>query len=417
MKRHRWLKSLRALPMLSLLFAVASNALVFGNSVSAQIAIRADRIYPVSSPMIERGVILIREGKIEAIGPSDQITIPDGYEVREATVVTPGLIDAHSVVGLAGMLNQEQDQDQLDSTSPIQPQLSAVDAYNTQDELVAWLREFGVTTLHTGHAPAALVSGQTAIVKTIGTTVEEATRVPARAVACTLSSDALRSGKESPGTRGKAIAMLRERLVAAREYMNQRSGEAEDETPRDLELETWGLVLERQLALVVTCDRAQDIASALRLAEEFHIDLWLDSAAEAYLLIDEIKEAGVPVIVHASMARAVNDRENLSFENASRLADAGIPIAIQSGYEAYVPKTRVVLFEAGIAAANGLGFDRALASITLWPARILGIDDRVGSLEVGKQADIAMYDGDPFEYTTHCIGTIIDGVVVSEVSR
>lgn len=386
-------------------------------SAQAQIAIRASKIYPVASPMIENGVILIREGKIEAIGKADQIQIPADYEVRQAEVVVPGLIDAHSVVGLAGMLNQEQDQDQLDPTESIQPQLSAVDAYNAQDELVDWLREFGITTIHTGHAPGALVSGQTMIVRTVGTTVEDALRVPARAVACTLSEAGLRSGKESPGTRGKAMAMLRERLIAAQEYLAKQQLEPAERGARDLELETWGKVLNRELALLVTCDRAQDIASALRLKEEFSIDLWLDSAAEAYLMVDEIKAAGVPVLIHPSMTRAVGERENLTFENASLLADAGIPIAIQGGYEAYVPKTRVVLFEAGIAAVNGLGFDRALESITLGPARILGIDAEVGSLEIGKRADLAMYDGDPFEYTTHCIGTIIDGVVVSEVQR
>ncbi|MEZ6108212.1 MAG: hypothetical protein R3B96_19425 [Pirellulaceae bacterium] len=183
------------------------------------------------------------------------------------------------------------------------------------------------------------------VVHTNGNTVEQAMLLPARAVAVTLAEAGRRSGKESPGTRGKAVAMLRERLVAAREYLDKQAGDEESRPARDLELETWGKVLNRELAILVTCDRAQDIASALRLADEFKLDLWLDSAAEAYLLIDEIKQAGVPVIVHASMARAVGERENLTFENAAKLRDAGIPIAIQSGYEAYVPKTRVVLFE------------------------------------------------------------------------
>ncbi|MCA9104149.1 MAG: amidohydrolase family protein [Planctomycetales bacterium] len=391
--------------------------LLGSRTVDAQIAIRAQRAYPVSHEMIEDAVVLVNDGKIQAIGTADTIEIPADYETLEVAVLTPGLIDAHSVVGLAGMLNQEQDQDQLDPTESIQPQLSAVDAYNPHDELVDWLRELGVTTLHTGHAPGALVSGQTMVVHTNGNTVEQAMLLPARAVAVTLAEAGRRSGKESPGTRGKAVAMLRERLVAAREYLDKQAGDEESRPARDLELETWGKVLNRELAILVTCDRAQDIASALRLADEFKLDLWLDSAAEAYLLIDEIKQAGVPVIVHASMARAVGERENLTFENAAKLRDAGIPIAIQSGYEAYVPKTRVVLFEGAIAAANGLGFDRALEAITLGPARILGLDDEIGSLEVGKRADLAFYDGDPFEYTTHCIGTMIDGRIVSRTVR
>ena len=134
----------------------------------------------------------------------------------------------------------------------------------------------------------------------------------------------------------------------------------------------------------------------------------------ATMLLDEIKAAGVPVIVHPTMYRAFGETENLSFETASKLHKAGIPVALQSGYESYVPKTRVVLFEAAVAAANGLTFDQALATITIDAARILGVDGRVGSLEPGKDGDLALYDGDPFEYTSHCTGVIINGQVVSE---
>ena len=115
--------------------------------------------------------------------------------------------------------------------------------------------------------------------------------------------------------------------------------------------------------------------------------------------------------------RAFAERENLSYETASKLVAAGIPVALQSGYESYVPKTRVVLFEAALAAANGLSFDQALRTITIDAARILGIDNRVGSLEVGKDGDVALYDGDPFEYTTHCTACIIAGRIVSDTPR
>ena len=168
---------------------------------------------------------------------------------------------------------------------------------------------------------------------------------------------------------------------------------------------------------MIAADKAQDIASALRLAEEFRLKIWLDSASECYLLLDEIKAANAAVIIHPTMARATGDRENLSFETASKLAEAGIPFAFQSGYEPYVPKTRVVLFEAGLAAAHGLGMERTLKAVTLDAAELLGIEKRVGSLTVGKDADVALFDGDPFEYTTHCVGVVIDGNVVSEVQR
>ena len=126
----------------------------------------------------------------------------------------------------------------------------------------------------------------------------------------------------------------------------------------------------------------------------------------------------MPVIVHPSMRRAgMGETENIGFETAATLRKAGIPVALQSGYEAYVPKTRVVLFEAGIAAANGLAFEEALASITIDAARIIGVDDRVGSLQAGRDGDVAIFDGDPFEYTTHCTAVVVNGRVVSQAPR
>ena len=131
-------------------------------------------------------------------------------------------------------------------------------------------------------------------------------------------------------------------------------------------------------------------------------------------MLNEIKASGFPVVLHPTMARSNEDTENLSVETASKLQAAGIPFAIQSGYEGYVPKTRVVLFEAAVAAANGLGFENALASVTINAAKILGIADRTGSLAQGKDADLALYDGDPFEYTSHCTGTVINGQLFAD---
>jgi imidazolonepropionase-like amidohydrolase len=130
-------------------------------------------------------------------------------------------------------------------------------------------------------------------------------------------------------------------------------------------------------------------------------------------VIDEIKQANVPVIIHPTMYRAAGEAENLSMETPATLRRAGIAVALQSGYEAYVPKTRVVLFEAALAAANGLQPQEALGLVTIDAARLLGIAGRVGSLEAGKDADVALFDGDPFEYTTHVTTVIINGQVVS----
>lgn len=388
----------------------------------AQVVIHGETIYTMAGEPIKNGTIVIREGKIAAIGTADSIRFPDDFEVFKAKVVTPGLIDAHCTVGLSGILNVDHDQDQLERSNPIQPELRALDAYNAHEELVSWVRGFGVTTIHTGHAPGELIAGQTLIAKTAGNTVEAAKLMETCAVAATLSTTARKQGTNSPGTRGKMMSMLRSELIKAQEYRRKRDaanevGKQGDPPARDLRMETLAKVLSRELPLMVTAHKAQDISNALRLADEFGFKLWLDGAAEAYLLTEQIKAANVPVMIHPTMARPNGDLENMSFETAAVLTKAGIPVAMQAGYEAYVPKTRVVLFEAAMAAAHGLSFDQALGAITVDAAKILGIDERVGSIEVGKDGDVAMYDGDPFEYTTHCIGVVINGKVESRAMR
>jgi imidazolonepropionase-like amidohydrolase len=399
------------------LIALAA-AFTAGPTQSQDLAIRAGRIHTMAGTAIQDGVILIRDGKIDRLGTEASVRIPPGLRTLQAAVATPGLIDARSVVGLAGYLNQPQDQDQLETSAAIQPQLRAMDAYNARETLVAWVRGYGVTTLHTGHGPGALVSGQTMVVKTAGNTVEAALVKPTAMVAAHLGSGAFGAEGKSPGSRSKQIAMLRAQLIKAGEYRDKRSTAKADAQPaRDLEMDAFGAILDKSQPLLITAYRSQDILSALRLATEFDIDVVIDGAAEAYLTIDALRAAKVPVLLHPTMARQYGELENAGFDTAAKLSQAGIPFALQSGYEAYVPKTRVVLWEAAIAAANGLPFEKALASITIDAAKILRIDDRVGSLEAGKDGDIALFDGDPFEYTSHVVGVVIDGRVVSEEKR
>ncbi len=386
--------------------------------VSAQIAVRGETVYTMAGQPIKNGVVLIRDGKVERVGAAAEVSIPANYKTINARVVTPGLIDAHTVVGLSGALNQPHDQMQVERSAPVQPELRAIDSYDAREPLIKWLRSHGVTTMHTGHGPGSLISGQTMIVKTIGDEVEQTVIVPAAMVAATLGDDALVQGGRPPGTHAKMIAMLRAEFLKAREYDARQTAAKEDAKPaRDLRMETLVRVLKGELPLLVTVHRAHNIVSALRLAKEFNLKLILDGASEAYLVADQIKAAGVPVILHPTMYRATGETENLSMETASVLHKMGIPFALQSGFEGYVPKTRVVLFEAAIAAANGLTFDEALASVTIDAARLLGIAARVGSLEAGKDADLALFDGDPFEYTSHVTTVIINGRIASEETR
>ncbi|MFO0013255.1 MAG: amidohydrolase family protein [Planctomycetota bacterium] len=403
-KRKSWLVATVATLGMMATSAIAGDVVV----------VKGKKIHTVSGRIIENGAIVCVDGKIAAIGDAASVAIPEGARVHEAEVVLPGLIDVRTCVGLSGLLNASQDSDQLEASAPVQPELRAIDAYNGKDELVEYLRGYGVTTVHTGHAPGELISGQTLIAKTHGNTIEASLMVEGRAICCTLAETAKKSGKQSPGTRGKQVAMLRQLLIEAGEYRAKlakkpEGTESKTEPTRNLKLEAMASVLEGKKALLITADRAQDIANALRLAEEFQIAIWLDSAAEAHELIPQIQKAQVPILLHPTMARASGERENLTMRSAAILKENKIPFAIQGGYESYVPKVRVILFEAAIASAHGLPRESAIEAITLSPAKILGIADRVGSIEVGKDADLALYDGDPLEYTTHCVGVILDG--------
>jgi len=390
--------------------ALCIAAVIFALPAYSQIAVKGETVWTMTGVPITNGVVLIKDGKIEAVGTANSITIPSNYRVLNAKVVTPGLIDAHTVVGLNGYLNQPHDQMALDGGGSFQPELRATDSYNAEERLIEVVRQYGVTTIHTGHQPSALASGQTMIAKTWGKNVDEATIVPTAMIAVTLGSGANTSGR-SPGTRAKQASMLRAELIKAQENA------AKKEPAKDLKSQIMDRVIKREIPLLINAEAAQDIMTAIRIAREFNIKIVLDGVADGHMIANEIKASGYPVIVHATMARPGGDRANLTLENAAKLRAAGIPVAIQSGYEGYVPKTRIVLFEAAMAAANGLSREQALSAITIDAAKILGIENRVGSLAVGKDADMAMYDGDPFEWTTHCTGTIINGRVVSEVIK
>ena len=376
----------------------------------AQLAVQGEVVFTLAGAPVTNGIVLIEQGKITAVGPAATLKIPDGWKTLKARVVTPGLIDAHTVVGLSGIFNVPHDQDQLEKSAPLQPELRALDAYNPREPLVEWVRQFGVTTIHTGHGPGALISGQTMIVKTHGRTLEAMVLNPAAMIAGTLGNGATTGSDKAPGTRAKAIALLRAELIKAQEYARKLAATDPEKRPaRDLRLEALIRALEGKQPLLITVHRDHDILATLRLAQEFQLKLVLDGVAEAGEVLPQLKHSGFPVIVHPTMYRAKDETENLSFETAAKLKQAGIPFALQSGFESYVPKTRVVLFEAASAANHGLKPEDALAAITLDAARLLGIADRVGSLAPGKDADLALFDGDPFEYTTHCVGVVING--------
>ncbi len=369
------------------------------------------------------GVVLIDEGRIIEVGPVARVRVPRDWERLAAPVVTPGLIDAHSVVGLAGQYNVPADQDEDEPTDPNQADLRAIDGFNPAEPLLDYLLRFGVTVIQSGPGRMNPIGGQAGVFKTSGRTVEEMTLRFPSAVVFTLGEApkaAYRPKDKPPATRMATAALIRRALAEARAYDEKRreAGEPAEEArkppDRDLKKEALAAVVRGDVPALFTAHREDDILTALRIGREFGLKLLLDAATEGYLVRDEILNAGVPVIVHPTMQRLAGPETlNTTMENAALLAEVGIPIAIQSGFESYVPKTRVVTLEAAVAMANGLGPDRALAAITIDAARILGVDDRVGSLEPGKDGDVALFDGDPFEFTSHVQAVVMNGRVVA----
>ena len=216
-------------------------------------------------------------------------------------------------------------------------------------------------------------------------------------------------------------ALIRSALLEASQYAVKRKratglripllSEPRGEAPDlDLSKEALGRALRGEIPALFTARREDDLETALRIGREFGLRVVLADAVEAYLMADRIREAQVPVLVGPVMERpGRHETINQSFENAAILQAAGVPIAFQSGFESYVPKTRVVLFEAAVAVAYGLPDAAALRALTIDSARLLGVDDRLGSLEPGKDADVVLFDGDPLEYTSHVEGVIVNG--------
>ncbi|HSK13449.1 MAG TPA: hypothetical protein VK907_09555, partial [Phnomibacter sp.] len=232
----------------------------------AQTAIKADLIYTATGPALRNGVILIKDGKIERVGADVQV--PAGYRVLEAKAVTPGLVDARSVVGFSGSLNIPTDQDQVERSSPLQPDLRAIDAYNPDEKLVDYVRSWGVTTMHTGHGMGALISGQTMVVKTKPGTTDAVVLVPEAMLAMTLGEGV--SGFSSPGTRAKQMAMLRTELLKAQAHAKKMNDKDSTKRPApDLKMDMLANLLNGKVKGLIYANKTNDMMNAIRLSKEF----------------------------------------------------------------------------------------------------------------------------------------------------
>jgi imidazolonepropionase-like amidohydrolase len=378
----------------------------------------AGRIHTVGNGTITDGIIEVKDGKLAHIASLSDPTFKKraGVPILTADVVTPGLIDAHTAVGLSGGLNIGADQDQDEGSEPNQADLRVLDGFNPNEPLLEFLRSQGVTTIHAVPGRHNVIAGQTGVFRTSGITAERMTiRFPAGILVNLGEVPKSSYPNKLPTTRMGTASLVRNAFAQAQNQQRKKAAaKSEDkQPPPNPKLDALGLALDGKVPVIFAAHRADDLNTALRLAKEFNLKARLELATEGYLMADQLAEAKVSVVVHPTMQRAASiETYNSSLCNAMVLADKKIPLAIGTGFEGYVPKTRVVRQEAAMAMVNGLGRDRALAAITLDAAKILGIDDTRGSIEVGKLADLVLYDGDPFEHTTHVLRTIQEGRVV-----
>jgi len=410
---------MRTLRWPTLLMCVASVI----SSPAQNIAVLAEHLYTMADgTQGGPGMVLVRDGKVEAVRTGQQP--PDGYTVLRAAFVTPGLIDADTTAGISGAFNIPADQDQDEATDPNTADVRSLDSFNPSERLLKVLNQYGVTTVQSAPGPRNPIAGRAGIFKTAGpapgpATVEQLALRPESAMVFNLGDTpkATYGKKEkAPSTRMKTAEIIRHALSDAKAYEEKwdkwkKDGSDISKQPsRDMKLEALVPVVDGKLAAIFNAYRADDIDTAIRIGTEFHLRYMLASVTEGYLITDTIRRAGVPCLAGPVMQRFESlQTANATFENPAILKRAGIPIALMTGYESYVPKNRILLFEAGIAAANGLSMEDTLRTVTVGAATILGIEDRVGSLTPGKDADVALFDGDPFEYTSHVLAVLTSG--------
>lgn len=407
-------------------FLLLTATLFFSASHAASLVIDADTVYTGDdSGTLQNARVVVENGRITAVGSADEIQAPDDAQRLSAAVLTPGLIDARTTVGLSGAYNVRADQDQDEVTGPNTAHLRALDGFNPSETMLDFVRGYGVTTVRTGPGDLNPIAGQMAVFKTAGRLTESMALRPVAGMVFNLGErpkTTYGSRQQMPQTRMAVAAMIRTALAQTQAKISgadNEGAESEGKTPPpDLKVDALIPVLEGDMPAVFIAHRSDDIDTALRLAEEFGLDAQIAYATEAYLMRERLADAGVPLLVGPAMQRLDGlQTNNASLENAALLHDAGIRFAFSTGHEAYVPKNRVLLFELGVAVANGLPAEAAVQAATLTAAELLGVDDRVGSITVGKDADLVLYNGDPFEYTTHVTRVIIDGVVVEDTPR
>lgn len=385
--------------------------------MSAKLAIINAEIHTVTQKEPIKGAILIQDGKIADFG---DIHIPNDVDVIDAAgkAVYPGFIDPHTHLGVSEQALGSEGRDHNETTDPNTAHLRALDAINPEEDGFREAVEAGVTTVMCTPGSANILGGTTSVLKTGGGLLHQRIMRETAGMKAALGENPKRvysSKKRSPSTRMASAAVLREALVATQNYMNklERAGDDAEKRPaRDLKLEALIPVLKKEIPIRMHAHRADDIATALRVAKEFDINLTLEHASEAHLIVDQVAASGFPAIVGPSMgAPGKVETQNKTLETVKVLTEAGMTVSLTTDH----PVLNIYqLLHAAAAVVRETGMDEydVLRLITINAAKILGVEDRVGSIEKGKDADLVIVDGHPFDYLSHVVYTIIDGQIM-----
>ncbi len=387
------------------------------------IFIKNGKIFTMAGEVIENGDILIDEGKIVEVGKN--LVAPLDAEVIDADgkMVLPGFIDAHCHIGMweEGMGFEGDDGNEW--VDPVTPHLRAIDAINPMDEAFKEAYTGGVTTAVTGPGSANVIGGMFAAIKTCGNRIDDMILREPVAMKIAFGENPKRvyeSQKKSPITRMATAAVLRETLYKAKVYQEKKEKAKDDPSKMpefDMKMEALLKVLNKEIPLKAHAHRADDIFTALRIAKEFDLEVTLDHCTEGHLIADYLKGEGRGAIVGPTLSnRSKVELRNLTFDTPRILHEAGVKIAIMT--DSPVIPLHYLPICAGLAVKFGLDEMEALKAITINPAEIVGIDDRVGSIEVGKDADIVIFDGNPIkDIDCKTYITIIDGEIVYKMDK
>ena len=364
---------------------------------------------------IEKGCILLDDdGKIAAVGAD--LTAPEGAQIIDAggRLVTPGCVEAHCHVGIHEEMLRWEGNDVNEKSDPLTPQMRALDAIRPQDEGLEQARNGGITVICTGPGSANVVGGTFVAIKTAGRCVDKMVLRDPVAMKCAFGENPKsaygQNGRKAPNTRMANASLLRELLVKSRRYLEAK--EAGKEPNYDAKLEAMIPVMKKEIALKAHAHRADDILTSVRIAKEFDVLLTMDHCTEGHVVAEELAESGYPALVGPSFgSKSKPELQGKTYATAGILHKAGVPVSIVT--DAPVTPINALPLFAGLAAGAGLPMEEAWRAITINPARHMGIADRVGSLEAGKDGDVVIWSADPLVYVNAApVTTIINGQVV-----